>query len=660
MRHSGRAMVGLRGGLGPRLGRLLNRAAAATGYRLHVAAANLWRDQYNPLRGLTIRRAASLLEEGERGALADVQWTYRYVEMQDATLGALIERRTSAIQQLSWEIKTRDDVPAAKAATAAAQAAALRETYEGIGNLTAALEFLVLASFRGYSHLEKVWQGGRLVELAPIEQWFWVRQGTAGPWLYNAQAKFGVTSGEEVPAGRLVVREVRMPINRVGLIAYVRKGLSQKDWDAYIESYGVPAVFILMPPDVPDGKADEYLTTAEQVAGDARGVLPNGADIKTVDAGARGNNPFLEHIRYQDEQVVLRGTGGLLTMLNEATGIGSGQSESHQNTFEAIARAEAAEISELLRRTIDLEVLARATPGEPAWAYFELAAREEMDTTAVVRDVAILARAGFQVSAEWVKEKTGYELAPAAPAPELPPLRNRAEEPEEGALAKLLRAALATDLHGAGEGLAESMQEELAEAVAEEVEGDEPIHNSGTREGAIRGWETRRRSGWQARPDASAEELSELVDGALDNTEDNTDRIEFYGTVTDEEADILGLGRGYRRGLSRHAIRHMIDSHGDPKVEEPRGQIAVTREDIKRIPETIARSNHAERAGMKNNVETIRYYLDDPAGGTTTVLDEQRTKHNRLIPVQLIKFRKSGMRLPNAPKKKGRGDTASQ
>lgn len=481
MRTIGRATRGSGGGLGPRLGRLLNRAAAAGGYRLHVAAANLWRDQYNPLRGLTIRRAASLLEEGERGALADIQWTYRYVEMQDATLGALIERRTSAIQQLDWDIRTRDDVPGPKAATAAAQAAALRETYEGIGNLAAALEFLALASFRGYAHLEKVWQGGRLVELAPIEQWFWVRQGTAGPWLYNPEAKFGTTRGEPVPAERLVIREVRMPIDRVGIIAYVRKGLSQKDWDAYIESYGVPAVFILMPPDVPDGKADEYLTTAEQVAGDARGVLPNGADIKTVDAGARGNNPFLEHIRYQDEQLVLRGTGGLLTMLNDATGLGSGQSASHQKTFEAIARAEAAEISEVLRRAIDREVLARVTPGEPAWAYFDLAAREEMDSAAVVRDVAILARAGFAVSAEWVQEKTGYELAPAAPVPdaaerpgEPPEIRNReetpAETPEEGALAKLLSAALASDLHGAGKGLAETMQEELAGAVAEEVE----------------------------------------------------------------------------------------------------------------------------------------------------------------------------------------------
>ena len=88
-----------------RMAGVMNRALAATSYRIHIAAANAWRDQYNPLRGLTIRRAIGMLEEGERGAYSDLQWTYRFIEMQDPTLGALIERRTSAIQKLDWSVK---------------------------------------------------------------------------------------------------------------------------------------------------------------------------------------------------------------------------------------------------------------------------------------------------------------------------------------------------------------------------------------------------------------------------------------------------------------------------------------------------------------------------------------------------------------------------
>lgn len=444
-----------RPGLIGRLGRVMNRAVAAASWRLHIATANLWRDHYNPLRSLTIARVVSLLEDGERGAFADVQWTYRYIEMQDATLGALVERRTSAIQKLDWNIKVREDVPQDKQPVAERQQAALRTAYDRIANLSAALEFLVMASFRGYSHLEKVTDAaGRVIELAPVDQWFWVRAGLYGRWQYNRTASFGAARGEDVPLDRFIIREVQRPINRVALVCFVRKNLSQKDWDGFIEAYGIPAVFIVMPDNVPQEKESEYLEAAESIAGDGRGVLPGGSDVKTVDNGARGNNPFKEHIDYQDSQVVLRGTGGKLTMLNDATGLGSGNSDAHEKTFDEIAKAEAKEISEILRQQFDRDVLAAVTPGEPAWAYFELAANEETDTSQVVADLKELDAAGYQIDPAWIEEKTGYPVTrkplPAAPPapPATPrlmntePIRNR--EPQRGRVA--VPAALAKAL----------------------------------------------------------------------------------------------------------------------------------------------------------------------------------------------------------------------
>jgi phage gp29-like protein len=396
-----------------RLAGIMNRALGAVSYRFHVAAANTWRDAYNPLRSLTITRAVNLLEEGERGAMADLQWTYRFIEMQDATLGALIDRRTSAIQELDWNIVVRDDVPEAKKAIAARQEAALKAAYSRIKNLSAALEHLAMASFRGFSRLEKVTnEKGELIELQIVDQWFWVREGLYGPWKYNRTATFGTNRGEDVPEPRFICREVSRPINRVALVAYVRKGLSQKDWDGFIEAYGIPAVFVIMPDNVPADKEDAYLDAADQVTSDARGVLPGGSDIKTVDNGARGNNPFKEHLAYQDEQVVLRGTGGKLTMLAES-GSGNLAGGAHSDTFRAIARAEAAEISEILRAALDVEILAAVTPGEEAWAGFQLAANEEQDTTQVVRDVCTLNKSGFPVDPAYVEEKTGYKLVQA-------------------------------------------------------------------------------------------------------------------------------------------------------------------------------------------------------------------------------------------------------
>ncbi|HRQ89188.1 MAG TPA: hypothetical protein PLA50_10335, partial [Bacteroidia bacterium] len=78
-------------------------------------------------------------------------------------------------------------------------------------------------------------------------------------------------------------------------------------------------------------------------------------------------------------------------------------------------------------------------------------------------------------------------------------------------------------------------------------------------------------------------------------------------------------------------------------------------EDIKRIPEIIAASQAAEHAGQLVNAGTIRYFYDDPQGGTTTVLDEVRGRRGWLVPAQMIKFKKSGIReVPHQGNKKGR------
>lgn len=407
----------------------LNRAISAVGMRFHVLAANVWRDHYNPLRGLTMRRVVSMLEDGERGAYADIQWTYRFIEMQDATLGAIIERRTAAIKKLNWNVKIRDGLKPEEMLAAEAQQAALSDLYENIDNLKASWERLVMASFRGYAHLEIVRDAaGRIVELADVPQWYWVRDGLNGAWEYNEGAAFGSTRGKPVEEDRFVVREIARPINRVALVAFVRKALSQKDWDGFVETFGIPAVFLVMPPDVPKEKEAEYLATADDVVSNARGVLPHGSDVKTVDNGARGVNPFKDHITYQDEQMILRGTGGKLTMLTAATGLNSNQGDVHQDAFDDIAIAEAAEISDLFNEQISKPFLSKMFPGTRCHVYFEIASHEETDSGAIVEDVTKLKSAGYVTAASYVSEKTGYPVtAEAAAAPQI---LNRADDDE--------------------------------------------------------------------------------------------------------------------------------------------------------------------------------------------------------------------------------------
>ena len=382
-----------------------------------VKALNVWREAYNPLRGLSIARAVQMLDAARRGMVTDLQWTYQFVEEGDADLVALIERRTGALLEMDWAIAQVDEAKQGKdfdQTLADEQAAALREAYEAVDNLYEGIEHLALATFRGYAHAEKVRNAdGDVTHLEVVDTWNMVRDGMRGRWKYNPGAL--TTSFDGLPAENLVdpadflIREVRRPVDRIGLIKFIRANLAEKDWDGSLEIFGIPGGVVIMPENVPVDKTVEYAASAEEIAKGGTGALPHGADYKPND-GQRGSSPFLERLDYLTKKLVLAGTGGMLTMLAES-GSGTLAGGAHADTFDSIARSEARKISEVFQRQVDAEVLGRLFPGQRPLAYFRISANEETDAGEFVQNVELLGRAGYQVSPEQVKAKSGYEVS---------------------------------------------------------------------------------------------------------------------------------------------------------------------------------------------------------------------------------------------------------
>lgn len=415
---------------------LANRVAQPVSLQTHVKAANRWRDTYNPLRGLTIERAVALLEGGERGEYADLQWLYRFIEKRDPTLCALLSRYDGGLLKLDWEIKevraeqrtegqegrraaarqagALQEAAAGREAgpprLAAAQAAALRQAYERLDNLRQALQFLVAARFRGFAHLEK-WYGasGEVIHLEPVPQWYWVREGINGAWEYQSEARGGVRRGQPVDPARFLVREVDRPVDELGLFIHVRRNLCQKDWDAFVETYGVPAMFVIGPAGADPELEERLAAEVEEVIGNYRGYFPYGTQLASVPVLARGVNPFRTYLKALDEALVLAATGGKLSVLSEP-GVGQQAGFVHWQVWREIVQAEAMLISEVMQRQFDAPLLARQFPGQPALAYFELCAKEETDVGTVVEQAAKLAKAGYRMDPGQLSEKTGYRL----------------------------------------------------------------------------------------------------------------------------------------------------------------------------------------------------------------------------------------------------------
>lgn len=377
----------------------------------------------NPLRGLNEPRLVSLLDEGEGGSYATLQWLYRFVEKRNPTARAVKRRLLSALGRLEWNIKTADcgDDPQ-KQALAEKQAATLRAAYDRVKNLRAALNFLALADLRGFSHVEKIYAGEgaedpwAIAELRLVEQWFWVRDGLYGAWQYNRDARQGLMQGEPVSLEKFIVREVDDPADEIIARFHVRQEANDADWDGYLEDFGNPTVFIEGPPNVSPEKEREYQAQAERITAANRGYIPNGASAHVV-AAATGSSVFKERLEYLEGQIVVAGTSGKLTILTES-GSGTLAGGAQADAFDDVAQALALLINETMQAGFDREVLERAHRGEPVLAYFEFAAVDEEDGSKALADAKLAKEAGFDMDAEEMSERSGYKLtATTAPPP---------------------------------------------------------------------------------------------------------------------------------------------------------------------------------------------------------------------------------------------------
>jgi phage gp29-like protein len=199
-----------------------------------------------------------------------------------------------------------------------------------------------------------------------------------------------------------------VPIDRLLALQYLGRTLTLKDWDSFLEVYGIPSVFLVGPPNTPVAKEEEYQRIAQALISDGRGYLPNGSDIKYVTGGGH-KPPFRERIEYLDRQITLVATGGLLTMLTQS-GSGTLAGNAHAETFMQIARSDAAMLSEVLQKHFDLPLLSEFFPGQPVLAYFEFAPVTGNEVTRVVADAEMLSRAGVSIDIDELSEKTGYKL----------------------------------------------------------------------------------------------------------------------------------------------------------------------------------------------------------------------------------------------------------
>lgn len=414
------------------------------------AAYNAWLERTNPLAGLSVSRARSLYDAARAYGSPRLQYTYDEIELTDPVLLTCTERRASAIAGMGWKFRAR---AAADAALAQEQRDALQTFANDIENLTEALEHLDLAFFRGFAHVQPIWDGEKVQHIALLKSWNFLRDPD-GTWYWNPECRETPHGLAAIgPDARLVTVTRRRAIDYPALSIHIRHALGERDWGRFVERYGIPPADITMAPSATEADRPRYENTADAAKDGRNIVLPNGASV-TRAGDTRGVNPFLDFCEYQAKQILILATGGTLATLAEGdTGTLAGNAQ--ENVWRQIVARDGGVISDALNRALFRPFLAMKFPNRPTCVDFELGADKTPSAEEVFNLAAKAKSAGYLIAQDELEEASGYTLEKDVQQPQNAPMFGLARARDAAPPLQNAKTALQNAPHnpdGQGEG----------------------------------------------------------------------------------------------------------------------------------------------------------------------------------------------------------------
>ena len=438
--------------------------------------AQAWIERTNPLTRLSLRAAQSIYDTARGGGYTRLQYIYAEIEKTDPTLFTCVDRRLSALSALGWRV-----VANVEGTKAEAQKKILEKMLDGAVGLSAAIEHMGLAFFRGFSFCEPYMRDGRLAFNCPPSWEF--NRSPDGTWWHNPLVIEGDAGGEGQtafdPEAVIHIERVRA-VDYPALALYLRHEVAEDEWGRFLERYGIPPVILEMPPLAQPGDADRFAQAAQQVYEALCGAVPNGTRVNTL-AEARGADPFSAFIEHQEKTMVRLCTGGTLGSIAEATGIGSGASDAQGDVWREIVSRDAVLIGEEFTRWFGRYVFP-----EGMLVRFELGTEKRATPDEVFETAAKARQAGYRFTKEYLETETGAELEEEPQQPQNPPgfgpLLNKAPAaPLQTAKNALQNAPKVSDAQGEGRnapallgpfsaGFEERLLDEMFKAAADELD----------------------------------------------------------------------------------------------------------------------------------------------------------------------------------------------
>lgn len=372
---------------------------------------------FNPLRGLNAKDVENILDFAETGCISRLEMIYRMLEKSSVDVSTILSRRQAALIGCDWEIRKRDNATKDETLNKLAdeQVAMLNENFaraEDSGTLIDAIKCLGTAIFRGIAVVEPVFSNNGLERFETYDAWNFSIDPVSHDVYWNPKAMDMTNfqgSLKKVTGTRCIVSLEETPVDGLALPVYIRANFGEESWARLIARRGLPACYIIAPPLAGD-KVTQFTNAARKVAEGGSGALPNGSQVITEKMDANNSQAFDLFLAHQQKQIILAGTGGILGSLAEATGLGSGVADSHENTWREIVRMDAMKISNLINRKVAHLLLDAFFPGQPKLAYFNMDSSTPKSATEVLDCAVKATQAGYEIDEVQLSEMTGFKL----------------------------------------------------------------------------------------------------------------------------------------------------------------------------------------------------------------------------------------------------------
>ena len=372
---------------------------------------------FNPLRGMNARDVEDILDFSRTGCISRLELIYSILEQSSVDIATIKMRREAALIGCDWEIRKRENATKDDKLNKLAdeQVALLNENFsraEDSGTLIDAIKCLGSAIFRGLAVVEPIFSDRGLERFETFSQWNFAIDPVSHDVYWNPKAMDMTNfqgSLKKVTGTRCIVSLEETPVDGLALPVYIRANFGEESWARLIARRGLPACYIIAPPLAGD-KVTQFTNAARKVAEGGSGALPNGSQVITEKMDANNSQAFDLFLAHQQKQIILAGTGGILGSLAEATGLGSGVADSHENTWREIVRMDAMKISNLINRKVAHLLLDAFFPGQPKLAYFTMDASTPKSATEVLDCAVKATQAGYEIDEVQLSEMTGFKL----------------------------------------------------------------------------------------------------------------------------------------------------------------------------------------------------------------------------------------------------------